>query len=1472
MIKKTHIKLVLAIILLLTVFSALGSIVQATATDKYTVSIEYNPNACTVTVTVDGAVQNPTEVNGQTYLIDKNHRSFKVEITPKTGYRLSPLTDKATDQAFAATDGLFFEPPIDKDMDFKVVETPMVYTVKEQGAAGQNHTLVFTEKTYTYSSTDSVTLPIPTLNGYKFIGWQISDDSGSSFTLGTIENNAIVFSTSYYPKSGDTFYAKPIWEGEPQNVTRYDCEYDPTGNTKTPVNDGVPGISNTTSWTEPTGEENVNGKDGGNAVDASAAGIALDRDGYKKYVGYYDFADYCAEQYFERLGKVKTDVSANVVYRYYVPIEYTVKYEGVEDSTGYPTAHVYNVATPFADCKPERVGYNFAGWRVYVQKNGVMTDVTASLNNNGGIAVYPNLTLNAREIALAEGNENSEIVLEAVWTPKTFAVTYDWNGADESALTFTKLTEYVYDTDLVITDPIRVGYTFRGWEVTSGEITGKLESVEGKTTLAATAYVADITLKALWTANEYTVTFDENLAEQKGTESMKVTFDALPDLSALQLPVREGHMFLGFTLTKDGDDAVIDANGQFLRAAWDIAADTALYAKWGVISYEVTVNVSHAQVWINGELYSGTAFSIPYGTTVTVKALCESGYKVTKWEGESVSHQKEFETTFTMGAGDLTLDLAVLPVVTSPSFSVDYVKELFLLDAAQDGLYRITCGEQALELRVSGADLYVNGTQVTQIAIPNAFFGETVRMSMYGNGTTTADSDPTELMLAARPEKPVLNDHISGTTSETYSVAVNLNLNSGYTYEYEFALSLNADGSAMLIDWTSPDGVRIVRNDDGSVDFKDLHPGTDYYIFVRVKAVAGQAPHGEEQYFKQNTAYEDYFNQILADLESRKDGGAMVEALINAAKDEIKALKKPSATFYDSLMGIYNRTLLALPFAQEQDAKIAELKALHDTLIATEEFNLIGQAELGRIYQAAVAEIQDAEAQDEIQGIYLQAVAEMQAVKISYLFTAELRLTSLKGLLQGSKLILSRITDISALTDAVDAAIRAGKVSVGVGTDMTLAEAADKLSTLELMAAYKLKITHNNLTMTFLDDSFELRLLLPEELRGVSGLQVACYDETTGVLEILSTKRDGNYLVFETLQPRDFVLLGDPTMNLTGFIVALGVTLLCQLIAIVWLTVRRAKNAKSVRRYSLALPAVLAIQFLPENAILIVTVLGGLVVLCQIILTYLLLSSDVIRRRKQRTRPVERAPEESLPVMAEPEDKDVFTAEDASEETAAAEGGDEAFAYEYAAADAIFDGLSDSTDTADGDAGSEDAFDEVGFEEAPLEEDAEDELMDVDGDAEDFIEPAANPRYSLPEEELADTNAWEDAPAEEGDPLIWEPVPEESEAEESDADEPFETEEALVEEEPLSDSTAWEFDDAPADTVLEEDLQDVSAEPEEEAPEAFSEEPDESAEAPAEKEADAEATEEVEEDNEPEFYIEPDAEGDRAPAPGYSDL
>lgn len=1479
--KKSYIKIIFTMIFLLTVFAAMGSIVQAASTEQYTVSIEYNANACAIEVLVDGTKINPTEVGGQKYLVDKNHANFKIQITPNPGYSLSPLINKDTQEQIASSeaDGLTYTPPLDKDTNFQIIETPKLYTIKELGVDGKNHTLVFENGIiqYYYASTDAVILPKPTLEGYDFKGWLIKDDAGNSFPCGTIDGD-IVFSTNNYPEVGDVFYAQPIWAGKPQTVTRYDYEYDPTGETNIPVNYGNQGVTNTTSWFEPNGTENVSGLYG-NATDAElnkngTVKATFDKDGYKKYIGYYDFTDYANNSdYYTTLARVKTDIDANKVYRYYVPITYKIVCENVDDTTPYDgLVYVYNKSTSLVDLKPERTGYNFAGWKVYIQKGGVKTDVTASIGNLG-LSAIPNLTLNARELCLADGNENNEIILEATWAPKTYTVSYDWNGADEDKITFTGLTQYVYDTDLVILDPDRPGYTFKGWELTSGETTSTLDSLEGKITLLAKAYTDDITLKAIWQANEYTVTFDENLAQTPGTESIKVTFDSLPNLEDLVLPVREGHMFLGFTLTKDGTDLIIDGEGSFLRSVWDIPADTTLYAKWGVISYNVTVNVTDAKVWLNDVEYTGEPISIPYGTKVAVRVECNDGYKVTNWEGSAVTHEKNFTTDFTMGAGDTTLDIAVLPVISAPSFTVDYINELFLLQNAQNGSYRIKCGAEALQIRVNGSDLYVNDKKVTQIAIPNSFFGNTAEITMYGDGITWADSDPIELALAKRPEAPVLNDHISGYVQDGYSITVNINLGAGYTYEYEFALYYNNDGTGMVLGWMTPDGEILIENANGAVTFHDVYPGTQYYVYIRVKAT-NEAPHGELQILDVKTPYDSYFNQIIDDLNRLKDGGEMVDALIEAAKAEINALEKYTSTFYNSLNGIYNRTVDALPFAKEQDAKIAELRKLRDELVATGEFDDSGKLTLNTICESGVAQIKNAETKDEIGTAYNAACAEMKLVKIKYLTYDAMNLTSFAGLSQGTKLFLSRITDITAITNSVDSAIKVGKVSVAAGNSMTLAEAADILSALDVMAGYDMRLSNGTTVLTSFDGSFELRLLLPEDLRNATGLQVAYYDEKTGVLEVLSTARDGNYLVFTANEICDFVILGDPTMNLTGFILSLGLILLCQLIAIVILLVRRSKSAKEARRYSLALPMILAIRFMPDNALTVVLVLGGLVVLCQIILMYLLLSSNMIYRRKRKktsreTVKAEPDEEESLPAMAETENADDIPEDPYAEETYEdiEDGNAQDDLVSYAAVDAIFD-ESESSEP------EEELVDDYGSDDYEADENAY-----AEDDPYGFIEPAANPRYSLPEdEELAeDEDVGSEEPAEaaewayddEANVSEYDPVVEElSEADAQEADNAdWQGEEAVA-------SVEWAYDDGNAD--LDEDA-DVAAWAEDADAESLSEsdpfDADNTAsnETTDETESDETDSDKEEADDEPEFYIEPDARGDEAPAPEYPD-
>ena len=1329
--KKRFIKLAAAMLMLLTVFTVAISAVQAATTEKYTVKFEYDTGKCTIKLEVDGSVINPEAEDPNTYLVGKNHASFKVTITPKPGYSISPMVDKETGSALAASDtlGLVYEPPLNKDKIFCIEGEPKNYTIQEIAGPGQGHDLVFNTKSYEYDSDEQVFLPIPTLDGYDFVGWRIFDTAEhTNFTLNTISGDVVKFPTSSFPSFGDVLFAQPIWAGKPQTVTRYDYEFDPTGSTYIPVNDGN-GVTYITSWTELNGTENVNGK-GGNAADAADAGASLDADGYKQYVGYYDFSKYAelvdAEgKYYTTLAKVKIDVDANKIYRFYVPISYKLVYENVDSTEGYPTTHVYNAKTSFIDLKPTRTGYDFAGWKVYIQKGDGKTDVTSSIGSLG-LAQIENLTLDARELVIANGNTNDEIILEATWKAKVYDVTYDWNGADAEKITFTPANGYQFDTDLVLTDPIRPGYTFLGWSLTSGEITETIASVDGKTTLTAKKYTDAIKLTAQWKANEYTVTLDGAGATKPGTESFKVTFDSPLAPEGLVLPEKEGHEFLGFA-TADGK-LYIDAEGKSLVSVWDIPEDTTLVAQWKVLSYQITVNATNSEIYLNEIRYEGTPIAFPYGTTVNVVIKAAVTHKVTAWEGKAVGHTHEFCNSFVLGAADVVLDAVVLPMIASPDFRVDYVGELFTTaEALPNGTYQIKCGAETLRIKVTGGVIYVNDVKVTAIAIPESFFGGTVEFLTFGDGTATADSDPKSVTLAARPELPEQNKHIGSIyPSDIDSIAVERNPSSTYTYEYEFAVALNAEGKGLT--WKT---FSELKNPKENVYLLEgLNPGTIYYVYVRVKASDGNYPHGLVNMCQQSTYFTDYLNKKIDELQNLigEDDGEIVKALVAKAIEDAKALPKPSATFYEDLEGIYNRVVAAVPFARQQDGRIAELRALRDQLIATNEFSSESNNKLNDICSTAVSTITAAKTGDEVETVYQKAVDDMKAVKISYLFYEQAKLISQAGLPQGSKLFVQRMDDIAALTAAIDEAIASGKLAVA-GDSMTLAEALEAFQSLDVMAGYTLRLSRNDAAFTGFEGTYEIRVLLPEELWGVSGLQVAYYDEKSGI-EVLDTERDGNYLVFYTDRIADFAILGDPVMNLTPFIIALGLILACQLIAIILMLARRVKNARRTYHASVALPVVaLTVRFLPANGLTLALILGVCVVILQIILMYLLLSTEMVHHRKHRESKPHREPE-ARPAMAETE----VEAEDEAE----AEADTESEEAEYLPF--LINGNEEDTDPLDTFEEDEDAPDEVEAEENALEDSVYVDLRtgEVFGDTdsyEDFIEPAANPKYSLPEED-----------------------------------------------------------------------------------------------------------------------------------------
>ena len=1414
MLKKIYQKLALAAVLLLTVAAMLGTVIQAASTDVYVVTIDYKTSECTVTVTVDGKVLSANDGTAGEYHIPKNHATVSIQIIPKIGYEVSALTDRETNKALVSsnTDGDTYEPILTKDMSYYVTGTAKNYTIKEIAAAGMTHTEVFGTMEYQYDSEETVSLPIPTLEGYNFTGWKIYDNADVSFQLSTITGNAVIFPTSSYPTVGDVLFAEPMWVGTPQPVTRLDLEYGST----IPVNYGNNGVVYTTTWQEPNGTTGITGLDGNDTdADLNKAGTVkatFDEEGYKIYVGYEPFAKYASNsEYYSQLAKVKTDADANKIYRYYTPITYTLTYEGIGDTSAYPKTHVYNTETSFEKLQPEKVGYIFAGWKVYIVKNDERVDVTSQINSE--VTVIKNLKLEAREMCLAEGNTANEIILEANWTPETYGITYDWACTDTVEFDTDKYGEIVYDSELKITElPVRVGYNFEGWTLTTADDKTETISVEDGKTVIHGKYASDITLTAVWSPKKFAVTLDGNGADSTDhTASIEATFDAALTLPTdFKAPSRVGHTFLGYSLDKDGTTLYIKADinedGSVTLTSlvdqWKIDEDTTLYAQWSVNSYKVTVDIDTENTTVT-IIDADENGRYDYGEEITIRIEVLNKYKLVKWEGVAVDHTTTYEYKFTLGPEDRTLTGVVLPAETVPAFVIDYIKEVITTDtgAIRDGHYLITCdGEQSLDVVVNKGMISVNGANPkSTLSIPEAYFGKTLKILVYGVDGNTANSDVISLTVEARPAMPEMNTATAEIKhvyqyEETQIVIEMTDLSA--LSQYEFACSENADSTG-LIWWSvaNADERYFVVSEDGKVMFVNLKPGASYYVFVRVKAVEDDHAHGVEFRTDIDTHSDNTLEakkNAMLDLITDTDG-EMVKALIDQAIKDANELVSPSPDFYNNLEAIYNRVLAGIEFARTQDARIAELKALQDSLIASGEFSNDNVNLINNICEAAVQTVKNATAVENVQSAYESGMSQMRAVPVTYLVYGDMELTAKDGLDQGTALYQDRNSNIADLTNAVDTAIQTGKFAYG-GSAMTQAQVAEALKSLDVMAAYQMRLTDaQNVTVTP-DGNFVIRLLLPNELRNVSGLQVAYYNEKTGELEVLDTEKDGNCVVFYASHIDDFVILGDPTMNLTGFIVALGLILACQLIGIILLLVRRAKYAKSVRRYSLALPALLTIRFLPDNGMTILFVLGGLVVLFQIVLMYLLLSSEVVYHQKHKRRNENKqAPAEDVPAMAE-QPEESYNESSYGETTAVLTALSEEHAEEEA--DEELEDTEDDTDS-DRALSEEDAVEQT-EEDMEMSDEVYEEAVAEDAEAyDDFIEPAANPRYSLPDE------AFEGYAV--NDELTEEELP---------ADEEYAADETYTED--TSDeveTTAWDYDDeATAETEEGSEWQEESAE------------------------------------------------------------
>ena len=165
-----------------------------------------------------------------------------------------------------------------------------------------------------------------------------------------------------------------------------------------------------------------------------------------------------------------------------------------------------------------RVGYTQVGWSTV----------------DGGEKVY-----DFKDIY----TKNEALTLYPVWNTNKYTITFDTNGGSEIA----PITQD-YGTEITAPDnPTRKGYTFKGWDKE----------------IPKTMPAENITVKAQWEINQYTITFDTN----GGSEIAPITQDYGTEITAPDNPTRKGYTFKGWD--KEIPETM-PAENITVKAQWEI--------------------------------------------------------------------------------------------------------------------------------------------------------------------------------------------------------------------------------------------------------------------------------------------------------------------------------------------------------------------------------------------------------------------------------------------------------------------------------------------------------------------------------------------------------------------------------------------------------------------------------------------------------------------------------------------------------------------------------------------------------------------------------------------------------------------------------------------------------------------------------------------------------------------------------------
>ena len=312
-------------------------------------------------------------------------------------------------------------------------------------------------------------------------------------------------------------------------------------------------------------------------------------------------------------------------------------------------------------------------------------------SSNPDIATVDNVGnvrgISAGEAVITVSNKRGQLVTATCRVTVSngpYTITFDTDGGSEIA----PITADYASAVTAPANPTKTGYTFLGWDK------------EIPTTMPA----QDMTIKARWQINRYTITFDTD----GGSEIAPITQDYATAVTAPANPTKTGYTFMGW-------DKEIPTTMP--------AEDVTIRALWQVNQYTVTFVADGKNV---------SEQVLDYGTAITVpEAPAKEGYTFTGWTptvAETVpANDVTYEAVYTINTYKLTYVLDGVEVMT---IEVEYGAEIeAFVPEVEDG--REFAGWEDMPATMPAHDVTIYGSTRAATFISNHFANSSESLVAY---------------------------------------------------------------------------------------------------------------------------------------------------------------------------------------------------------------------------------------------------------------------------------------------------------------------------------------------------------------------------------------------------------------------------------------------------------------------------------------------------------------------------------------------------------------------------------------------------------------------------------------------------------------------------------------------------------------------------------------------------------------------